>query len=67
MNLVLVLQVMTNQHEIPIENVRNLVTPLSSRCFSEDTALDFFLLLFIRLVIPLQVFFVLFKMSEKKA
>ena len=40
---------------------------LSFRCFSEDTTLDFFLLLLIKLLILFQVFFVLFKLSEKKA
>ena len=62
---------MTNRREIRVENVRDLrgsfVVLLSLRRFSEDTTLDFFLLLLIRLLIPFQVFFMLFKLSEKKA
>ena len=61
---------MTNRREIPIKNVRNLkgsfVVLLSFRRFSEDTTLDFFLLLLIKLLIPFQVFFMLFKLSRKK-
>ena len=61
---------MTNRREIPIENVkisrRSFVVLLSFRCFSEDTTLDFFLLLLIKLLILFQVFFVLFKSGSQR-
>ena len=44
----------------------SFVVLLSFRCFSEEITLDFFLLLLIRLLIPFQVFFMLFKLSENK-
>ena len=36
---------------------------LSFRCFSEDTTLYFFRLMLIRLLIPFQIFFMLFELS----
>ena len=45
----------------------SFVVLLSFKCFSEDTTLDFLLLWLIRLLIPFQVFFMLFKLAGKKA
>ena len=70
MNLVLVLPSSTDaKYLLKMFDISrgSFVVLLSYRCVNDDTTVDFFLLLLIRLLIPFQVFLMLFKLSEKKA